>query len=154
MKRHTLERVIAPKLGASHSYNVDIAAGFDVTADLLALKGVNPFRTRAYRRAALVVRSLPEELGASVVRGFDPDTLPGIGADLALKIREFVTTGQCKALNALRREIPPGLRDLLSLPGIGPSRARALFQTLNVRDLRALQEAVNAHRVRKYWVLA
>jgi len=139
----------APASPDLHAVNEDIASGFDEMADLLALSGENPFRIRAYRRAAQVVRALPEELADSIARGFDPDSLPGIGPDLATKIREFAATGHCRALDELRGSVPASLRELLSLPGIGPQRARALFQALKVHDLPALQKAVEAHRVRQ-----
>lgn len=138
----------APARPAVHAVNEDIAGGFDEMADLLALRSENPFRIRAYRRAAQIVRALPEELADSIAGGFDPDTLPGIGPDLAAKIREFAATGHCRALDELRRAVPGRMRELLALPGIGPQRARALFQALDIHDLSGLQRAVENHRVR------
>lgn len=129
-------------------HNENIALGFEEMADLLALQGENPFRIRAYQRAAQVVRSLPQELQQKIEQGFDPDSLPGIGEDLARKIREFVDTGRCKALDRLRRAVPAGLRELLSLPGIGPQRARALIEALSIRDRNDLRRALEANEVR------
>jgi DNA polymerase (family 10) len=129
-------------------HNQDIAAGFDEMADLLALSGENPFRIRAYRRAAQVVRGLPRELHEQIAEGFDPDSLPGVGADLAQKIREFTASGECRALEQLRKSVPVGLRTLLALPEIGPQRARALFSTLGVHDLATLRTALENGHVR------
>jgi DNA polymerase (family 10) len=130
-------------------HNEDLAAAFDEMADLLALSADNPFRINAYRRAAQIVRGLPEELQARVAAGFDPDDLPGIGADLAGQIRAFLETGELPGLARLRKTVPTGLRELLALPNVGPSRVRALHEALGVHDLKSLRAALAAHRVRE-----
>ena len=130
-------------------HNEDLAAAFEEMADLLALKADNPFRINAYRRASQIVRSLPEELQSKIAEGFDPDTLPGIGEDLAKKIRAFMKTGELPGLASLRRSIPPGLRELMSVQGIGPKRVRALYEALGVHDLKTLRAALAKHRVRE-----
>jgi DNA polymerase (family 10) len=130
-------------------HNEDLAAAFDEMADLLALKADNPFRINAYRRASQIVRSLPEELQSKLAEGFDPDTLPGIGEDLAKKIRTFMKTGELPGLASLRRSIPPGLRELMSVQNIGPKRVRALYEALGVHDLKTLRVALAKHRVRE-----
>ena len=130
-------------------HNDEIAAAFDEIADLLSLSGENQFRIRAYRRAARTVRTLPGELAAQIATGFDPDRLPGIGTDLAGKIREFVATGRCRSLEGLRRSVPQGLRDLLALPDVGPQRARALYEALGIRSLADLREALAHQRIRR-----
>lgn len=129
-------------------HNEEIAAAFDEIADLLSLSGENPFRIRAYRRAARSVRGQPGELAQKIAQGFDPDSLPGVGADLAGKMRELAGTGRCRMLERLRRSTPAGLRELLSLPGIGPQRARALYQALDIRGLAGLRDALEHRRVR------
>jgi DNA polymerase (family 10) len=125
----------------------DVAAAFDEMADLLDIQGENPFRVRAYRRAAQVVRTLPGDL-AEPGGGQDLDDLPGIGADLAGKIEELRTTGRLRALETLRRRVPAGLRALLSLPGLGPVRVRALNAQLRIRDIEDLERALSAGRLR------
>lgn len=127
-------------------HNADIAEAFDELGDLLSLQGENPFRIRAYRRAARVVRSLPQEL-AELKSARDYDAIPGIGRDLAAKIAELVKSGRLKALEKLRREVPPGLRDLLNLPGMGPVRVRALMTSLQVKNREDLQRALAAGRI-------
>jgi DNA polymerase (family 10) len=123
-------------------HNAEIANLFDEMADLLALQEENPFRIRAYRRAAQVIRGLRSELTELVERGEDLDALPGIGPDLAAKITELVTTGRSKAAERLRRKVPAGLVELLRLPGLGPKRVRALYEDLKVRDRDGLARAV------------
>jgi DNA polymerase (family 10) len=130
-------------------HNAEIASVFDEMADLLALQEENPFRIRAYRRAAQVIRGLRRELTELVERGEDLDALPGIGPDLAAKITELVKTGRSKAVERLRRQVPPGLVELLRMPGLGPKRVRALFQDLKVRDRDSLARAVASGKVSK-----
>ncbi len=129
------------------AHNEDIAAAFDAVADLLALQDANPFRIRAYRRAAQVVRGLPEELANTVEAGFDPDDLPGVGADLASKIRELLDTGRLGLLEKLRRSTPPALPELLTLPGLGPKRVRRLHEALGIGSIADLRRAVAAGRI-------
>lgn len=128
-------------------HNEDIATAFDAVADLLAIQNANPFRIRAYRRAAQIVGSLPEELARTVETGFDPDDLPGIGADLAAKIRELLATGRLRLLEQLRRGTPPGLPELLSLPGLGPARVRRLHRMLGISSIADLRRAIASGRI-------
>jgi DNA polymerase (family 10) len=127
-------------------HNEDVAAAFDEIADLLDIEGENPFRIRAYRRAAQVVRTLPRDLG-ELGDEKELDALPGIGADLAGKIAELRRTGHLRALETLRRRVPPGLRALLSLPGLGPVRVRALKSRLGIRGIEDLERALSAGRL-------
>ncbi|HVS75685.1 MAG TPA: DNA polymerase/3'-5' exonuclease PolX [Steroidobacteraceae bacterium] len=129
-------------------HNVDVADAFDEMGDLLAIEGENPFRVRAYRRAGQVVRGLPREL-AEMAGESEYDALPGIGADLAAKITELVETGHLRALDKLRRQVPPGVRQLLSLPGMGPVRVRALMTGLRVKNREELKRALAAGRLEK-----
>ena len=107
-------------------HNEAIASVFDELATLLELLQENPYRVRAYRRAAQTVRSHPTELHDAIATGAGLQALPGIGTDLADKIREIVTTGSCALLTTLRRRVRPGQVELLALPGLGPKRVRDL----------------------------
>ena len=127
-------------------HNADIAAAFEEIADLLSIQGANAFRIRAYRRAAQTLRSLPHEI-ATGADSAAYAALPGIGADLAGKIAELVGTGELGALLRLRREVPAGARDLLSLPGLGPVHVRTLVSALHIRDRAALGRALAAGRL-------
>jgi DNA polymerase (family 10) len=135
-----------PEIAGVH--NEEIAAAFDEMADLLAIQAENPFRIRAYRRAVQIVRGLPREL-AEMHGTEDFESLPGIGEDLAGKIEEILRTGQLKALEKLRRRIAPGLRELLSLPTLGPVRVRALNTELNVCGVDDLKRALADGRLSK-----
>ncbi len=127
--------------------NPAIADQFDEMADLLELDGANVFRVRAYRNAARVIRDLGTPLRELVP---DPKALlelPGIGADLAAKIREIFETGTFKALAELRSKFPPGLLELTRLPGLGPKRVRLLHDALGIGSLADLRRAVEEGRL-------
>ena len=130
-------------------HNQDIAAIFDEMADLLELQQANPFRIRAYRRAAQTVRAQGRELRERVAAGEPLPKLPGIGKDLAAKIVEILDTGRCRALNKLKRGVPPGLEDLLHLPGLGPARVRLLRHELGITSLARLRSAIEKGRLRQ-----
>jgi DNA polymerase (family 10) len=130
-------------------HNADIAAIFEEIADLLEIQNENPFRIRAYRNAARQVEGMGVALSELVARGEDLTTLPGIGEDLAAKIREIVDTGQCKALEKLRHQLPPTITELLKIPGLGPKRVRALHDRLQVRTVEQLAKAAQAGKIRE-----
>jgi len=132
-----------PRPGA---HNEEVAAAFDEMAELLSIRGENPFRVRAYQRAAQTVRSLPRPL-AELRSTRELDALPGIGADLAGKIDELIRTGKSRVLQQLRRQVPTGLRELLRLPGLGPIRVRALNEKLGIRGSEDLRKALASGRL-------
>jgi DNA polymerase (family 10) len=128
--------------------NPDIARLFDEVADLLEIRDANPFRVRAYRTAARTIRDFPEPLADAVRAGTrDLTELPGIGTDLADKIRTIVTTGALPLHEQLARKVPPGLLDLLRIPGLGPKRVKLLHTKLKVKSATDLARALAAGRV-------
>ncbi len=129
-------------------HNAKVATAFEEMADLLEIEGANPFRVRAYRFAARTLRDLPAEVGEMVARGEDLTSLPGIGDDLAGKIKEILTTGTTGALEAQRKRVPATLMELLRIPGLGPKRVKRLAQELKIRSLSELQAAAQEGRVR------
>jgi len=129
-------------------HNADVAAVFEEIADLLEIEGSNPFRIRAYRSAARTLRDLPREVAAMLDEGEDLTELPGIGEDLAAKIKEIVETGTAAALEEHRNKVPKTLTELLRIPGIGPKRVKALYRDLGIRTLAQLQKAAQDGRVR------
>ncbi|MCE5233036.1 MAG: DNA polymerase/3'-5' exonuclease PolX [Xanthomonadaceae bacterium] len=129
-------------------HNADIAAVFQEIADLLALQDANPFRIRAYANAARTIDGWPEELDLWTRRGHKLDDIPGIGEDLAGKIREILDTGSCAALQRLRRGFPAGITDLLRVPGLGPKRVRTLYRELHVETPEQLLRAARDGRIR------
>ena len=129
-------------------HNADIAVLFEEIADRLEIQGANPFRIRAYRNAARTLGELPREARSLLEKGEDLTRLPGIGDDLAAKIREIVDSGHCSLLDRLRRELPPAVTELLRIPGLGPKRVKALYHDLEVQTVEQLYRAARDGRIR------
>jgi DNA polymerase (family 10) len=129
------------------SHNADIAALFEEIADLLELEGANPFRIRAYRNAARIVGGLATEAYVLLEKDEDLTTLPGIGRDLADKIKEIISTNRCGLLDRLLTEFPPAVTELLRIPGLGPKRVTHLYHDLDVQTVEQLYSAARAGRI-------
>ena len=127
--------------------NAEIVAIFNEMADLLEIEGANPFRVRAYRNAAQMLRGLPESMAGLVARKADLSALPTIGNDLEDKIKEIVATGRMSALDELKRTVPPGLVALSALPGLGPKRVKMLYDQMGIHDLKDLKRAVESNEI-------
>jgi DNA polymerase (family 10) len=117
--------------------NQEVAKIFNDIADILEIKGDNPFRIRAYRRAAQNIDGLAKDI-AEMPPG-ELQKVPGIGEDLAGKIHEYVQTGSLKFYDELKKEVPPGLVNLLSVPGLGPKTAKLLFDKVHIKDIDDLE---------------
>lgn len=128
-------------------HNSEIASIFDHVADLLEVQDANRFRVRAYRNAAATIRDQSRALADRVEEGEDLSDLPDIGEDLAGKIAEIVRTGELPLLEDLSGEVPEAIVEATRIPGIGPKRARALFEALGLASLDELAEAAEAGRV-------
>jgi len=129
--------------------NPDIARLFDEVADLLEIQSQNPFRVRAYRNAARVVRDFPRPLQEEVRQGADLTEIPGIGDDLAEKIVTIVASGDLPLHKELVAKLPSGLLDLLRIPGLGPKRVKTLYTKLKVKSAPDLEKALAKGAVRK-----
>jgi DNA polymerase (family 10) len=123
------------------------AALLDRIASLLAVKGDNPFRVRAYQEAAVHLRNLPTSV-ADLWREDRLQEIPGVGPSIAAKLAEFLRSGHSTYLAELERSVPRGTEQLAEIPGLGPVRARYLAEQLNVHSPEQLIEAARAHRVR------
>jgi DNA polymerase (family 10) len=130
-------------------HNADVASVFNRLADLLEIDGANPFRVRAYRRAAATIEDLPESAAGIVASGRKLSELPGIGEDLAGKIKEILATGRCKTLDEVERHTPSTLAALTSIPGLGPKRVHTLHQALGITSLQELAEAAKPGKLRE-----
>src|SRR3954468_14418536 len=127
--------------------NATIAALFDELADLYELDGAVVHRVLAYRNAAKTVREAPRSVAALTREGKVTD-LPGIGRTLEDKIVALLDTGSIPAAEKLRAKFPVGLVDMTRLPGLGPKRARKLFDELGIDSLEALQAAAQSEQLR------
>lgn len=121
--------------------NRQIAEIFTDIADLLELKGgENVFRIRAYRRAAQNIGGLSSDV--STLSDKDLAAIPGIGPDLAAKIKEFIATGRVSAHEKLKKEIPEGVLALLKVPGLGPKKAKQFYDALKIKSIDELETAI------------
>jgi DNA polymerase (family 10) len=123
-----------------------VAAILDEIGTLLEVQGENPFRCQAYHTAARSLLQLEENLSDLVAAG-KLDQVQGIGKTLQEKITTLVTMGRLPFYEDLRRRTPPGLTQMLRLPGMGPKKVKALHDKLGVVDLAALKAACEAGRV-------
>jgi len=128
--------------------NATIAALFDELGDLYELDGAVVHRVLAYRNAAKAVREAPQSV-AAMTRAGTVTELPGIGRTLEEKLRALLATGTVPAVEKLRAKFPPGLLDLTRLPGLGPKRARRLYDELGIDSLDALRDAAETGRLRE-----
>jgi DNA polymerase (family 10) len=129
-------------------FNQHVADRLDEVADVLAEQGANPFRIRAYRRGANVVRRLPRPVG-EILAGGGPEALealPGIGPGLARSIHELVRSGRLPMLERLRGETDP-VALLMTVPGIGRRTADRLHHDLEVETLEELEMAAHDGRL-------
>jgi DNA polymerase (family X) len=128
--------------------NEDIARVFGEIADLLELGDENTYRVIAYRNAERELSSTGYDIPALLASGEPLPRMPGIGPELSAKIREICETGTSKTLEKLRKDYPPGILDLLRLPGVGPKRVRLFYGKLGIGSLDELERAVRSGRLR------
>jgi len=129
--------------------NAEIAAAFDLVADILEFQDANPFRVRAYRNASRTITDLAEPLEKIAA---DPSRkltqIAGIGAELAVKIQTMVATGSFPMLVELQAQVPQSVLAILRIPGLGPKKAAALHKELGIKTLEELKAACQECRVR------
>jgi DNA polymerase (family 10) len=127
--------------------NTEIAAALDELGDLYELDGAVIHRIVAYRNGAKAAREASTSL-SQLARAGRATELPGIGATLQEKILALADTGEIPALEKLRGKFPPGLVQMTKLPGLGPKRARRLYEELQIDSLVSLRAAAQAERIR------
>lgn len=130
--------------------NQHIAAIFQEIGDILEIQGENRFRVLAYHKAALVISELGQDL--QDIYQEDPKKLleiPGIGKDLAAKIQELLSTGQCAYYEKLVESFPRGLLELLRVRGVGPRKVKLFHSRLGIDSAEKLREAALAGQLRE-----
>src|SRR4051812_5119407 len=127
--------------------NAEIAAHFDELGDLYELDGAVVYRVIAYRNAAKAIREAPVSV-ADLAREGNATRLAGVGKTIAEKIDALLESGQIPSAVKLKAKYPPGLVEITRIPGLGPKKARKLFDTLGVDSLDSLRAAIEQERVR------
>lgn len=127
--------------------NNDIAEIFNKIADLLEFEGENRFRIRAYRNAAMSIENLSQNAADMIEKGEDLTKLPGIGNDLADKIKHIVENKEVELLKELEEKTPPELIDLMHISGLGAKKIRKLHDELNILNINDLEHAAEEGKI-------
>jgi DNA polymerase (family 10) len=128
------------------SMNEAVAGLLREYAELLAITGGDPFRARNYEKAAKAVAGHPADVTAMPEPALT--SIPGVGKSIAAKITEFKRTGTIKAVEEQRAKVPPGVRELTRVPGLGPKRAMQLSRELGIATVSDLEAAVSEGKLR------
>ena len=127
--------------------NLELARVLNQIADLLEIKEENPFRIRAYRKAAQNLEDISSEDLEKLIREDRLTEIPGIGHDLALKTKEFLSTGRIKLHQDLLKKTPAGFLELMAVPGVGPKTAKLLSEKLKIKNINQLERYAAAHKI-------
>lgn len=127
--------------------NQRLAALFRSMADLLSAQRANPYRVRAYRRAADALLALEEDV-AAVAQRQGLEEIDGIGADLSKKIEEFLETGTIRTYEELKTPLPAEVKNWATLPGLSDSLVTYLYFRLGIRTLKDLEQLIQSHLFR------
>ena len=127
--------------------NPEIARTLEEVADILEIQSSNPFRIRAYRNAVRTVETVTVPLRRWVEEGRALTDLPGIGKEMANHIKEMVDTGTLGFRDELLAEVPRSLIELMRLPGLGPKKARKVFDELQIGSVDELEAAAKEGRI-------
>jgi DNA polymerase (family 10) len=131
---------------ASQLTNRDIADVFHAIAETMEILGEDRFRAQAYRRAGDAIQDLPAPLAVYRERG-ELAGIPGVGKAIAEKIVELLDTGRLEYYERLTSRVPPGVRELLRVPNVGPRTAARLYHELGITSLDDLRAAVEDGRL-------
>ncbi|MEA3485231.1 MAG: DNA polymerase/3'-5' exonuclease PolX [Candidatus Aerophobetes bacterium] len=124
-----------------------VARIFQEMADFLSLKGENPFRIRAYEKAADALHHLPGDLKELYEQG-KLEGIPGLGKGMLEKIGTILNTGKLPAYEELRKEFPEGVIELLSIPDMGPKTVKLIYEKVGVKNIEELEALVRSHKLR------
>src|SRR6266498_185521 len=128
--------------------NEEVADIFEKMSRVLAFKGANRFRALAYERAARSIRDLDEDL-TDLARQGKLEEIPGIGEDLAGKIKEYIKTNRIRLYDQERRDVPEGLIALMDIPGLGPKTLSLLHEKYRIGALDDLRRALDTGEIEK-----
>src|SRR3974390_87881 len=128
--------------------NKEIANIFTEIAEYLEMEGV-AFKPYAYQKAALTLETLKDDVedlygkgGLKALKG-----IPGVGESIAHKIEEYLKTGKIEYYEEFKRKLPIALDEIVAVEGVGPKKAKVLFEKLGIKTLEELEEAANTHKI-------
>ncbi|WP_037673803.1 DNA polymerase/3'-5' exonuclease PolX [Streptomyces griseus] len=126
--------------------NDEVEALLQEYADLVAVTGGDAFKARAYEKAARAIGGHPADVSRLDVAGLRE--IPGVGRSIAEKVVEYFRTGTVAAVEERRAEIPAGVRQLMTIPTLGPKKAMALYEDLRISSVGELTDAIRDERLR------
>jgi len=128
--------------------NQEIAKIFYEIADYLEMEEV-AFKPYAYQKAAITLETLEEDVEEIYKRGGLEALMeiPGVGESIALKIEEYLKTGKIKYYEEFKKKTPVNLEELMAVEGMGPKKAKVLYQKLKIRNLKDLERAAKSHKI-------
>ncbi|MEJ2091470.1 MAG: DNA polymerase/3'-5' exonuclease PolX [Syntrophobacterales bacterium] len=128
--------------------NKEIARIFTEIAEYLEMEGV-AFKPYAYQKAAFTLETLKDDVedlhkkgGLKALKG-----IPGVGESIALKIEEYLNTGKIQYYEDFRKKFPIELDEIVSVEGVGPKKAKVLYEKLGIKTLEELEESAKAHEI-------
>jgi len=130
--------------------NQEIAKIFYDLASYLEMEGV-AFKPQAYEKAAIALEALEEDVGDIYKKGgFKAlKEIPGVGKSIAEKIEEYIKTGKIKYYQDFKKRLPINLDEIIPIEGMGPKRAKILYEKLGIKNLEELEKAARAHKIAK-----
>ena len=130
------------------SANRELAKIFFEIADFLKAENIS-FKPFAYKKAALTLQNLKDDVKKIYKNGGIKalEDIPGVGESIALKIKEYIDTGKIRYYDKLKKQLPLNLEELLEIEGLGPRKAKILYEKLGVRNLKDLEKAARAGKI-------
>ena len=132
-------------MGAMARPNEEVEALLQEYADLLSITGGDPFKARAYEKAARSIGGYPTDVTTLDVKGLKE--IPGVGTSIAQKVAEYVRTGSIAMVEEQRTAVPAGVRQLTRIPTLGPKKAMTLYEELRIASVEELADAIHAGRL-------
>ena len=132
---------------ASLPTNADVAAQFELLADIFELEDVQSFRVLAYRRAATRIRETGTSVAQMALEGKAKE-LQGVGKTIEEKIVQIVEDGEVHALTKHKQLVPAEVVEFMRIPGLGPKTVRRIWHELGITTLEGLREAAEAEQLR------
>ncbi|MCX7832130.1 MAG: DNA polymerase/3'-5' exonuclease PolX [Actinobacteria bacterium] len=128
--------------------NEELAKKLETLSELLEITGENPFKAKAYLKAAQSIRAIPEDI-RSLVRKGELEALPGIGKSISQQIQKYVEEGRLPLLEEIQKKIPIEIVELLKIPHIGPKTAKILFDQFGISNISDLKEALFTGKIKE-----
>lgn len=131
--------------------NNEAANILDEIGDMLDVIGESTFRIRAYHKAAASIRALSRPLTEIYAEGGVEalEAIPGVGAHTAQRLEELITTGRLPYYEDLKKKVPESLTELMDIPGLGPKKAKRIYDELGISTMDELEKAVAEHKLER-----